>query len=654
MNYKKIDTFSDWTKDEKDQFTVSIIKGLVIDGVRKANSGHPGGPMSLADFSYILYSEYLVFDTNNPDWQSRDRLVLSVGHTCMLLYVLLYLSDILTMDDLKEFRQLHSRTPGHPEIETPGVDANTGPLGQGVGMATGMALAEKMLSASSQKDRDNYTYVLVGDGDLQEPIALGAATLAGHWKLSQLVMFYDKNDIQIAGKTSRCDSTNYANLFKAMNWDVQEIDGHDHEAIRKAIESAQTSPLPSIIIGNTTIAKGSATLENKSQSHGAPFSPEEIIGTKQNLGLPDDESFYCPVEVKKYFQRNFKSIQQLISDSGERKDSDIFDISSELKNIELVDFDPNEVIATRKAFGMSLDKFSSHIPTIVGGSADLDGSNCTTNFVNTHGDFSSTNLKGRNIPFGVREFPMGAIMNGISLYGGLFPFGGTFLVFSDYVRSAIRLSAIQKLHVLYEFTHDSIFVGEDGPTHQPVEHIMSLRLIPNLLVFRPADAIETHFCFETIMENDKNPSAILLTRQKLPVSNLEKNIIKDGVKKGAYTILESHNPELVIFTTGSEAHLALSIAKEINNNIKIVNIPCWELFEKQSEDYKKNIITSNCKKRVSLEAGTTLGWEKFVGQHGLKIGIDDFGLSAPGADVVEQFDFTKEKIIVKITEYLNE
>ena len=654
MNYKKIDTFSDWTKDEKDQFTVSIIKGLVIDGVRKANSGHPGGPMSLADFSYILYSEYLVFDTNNPDWQSRDRLVLSVGHTCMLLYVLLYLSDILTMDDLKEFRQLHSRTPGHPEIETPGVDANTGPLGQGVGMATGMALAEKMLSASSQKDRDNYTYVLVGDGDLQEPIALGAATLAGHWKLSQLVMFYDKNDIQIAGKTSRCDSTNYANLFKAMNWDVQEIDGHDHEAIRKAIESAQTSPLPSIIIGNTTIAKGSATLENKSQSHGAPFSPEEIIGTKQNLGLPDDESFYCPVEVKKYFQRNFKSIQQLISDSGERKDSDIFDISSELKNIELVDFDPNEVIATRKAFGMSLDKFSSHIPTIVGGSADLDGSNCTTNFVNTHGDFSSTNLKGRNIPFGVREFPMGAIMNGISLYGGLFPFGGTFLVFSDYVRSAIRLSAIQKLHVLYEFTHDSIFVGEDGPTHQPVEHIMSLRLIPNLLVFRPADAIETHFCFETIMENDKNPSAILLTRQKLPVSNLDKNIIKDGVKKGAYTILESHNPELVIFTSGSEAHLALSIAKEINNNIKIVNIPCWELFEKQSEDYKKSILTSNCKKRVSLEAGTTLGWEKFVGQHGLKIGIDDFGLSAPGADVVEQFDFTKEKIIVKITEYLNE
>ena len=654
MNYKAIDTFNDWTKDEKDQFTVSVIKGLIIDGVGKANSGHPGGPMSLADFSYILYSEYLIFDSDNPDCQSRDRFVLSAGHTCMLLYTLLYLSDILTMKDLKEFRQLHSRTPGHPEIETPGVDANTGPLGQGVGMATGMALAERMLSKESKKDRKQYTYVLVGDGDLQEPISLGVATLAGHWKLSQLIMFYDKNDIQIAGKTSRCDSTNYADLFKSMDWDVQEIDGHDHQAIREAIENAQTSLLPSIIIGNTTIAKGSATLENTSKSHGAPFSQKETIATRKKLGLPEEESFYCPTEVKKYFQRNFESIKHLISDSEKVTDKHVFDISSEIKKIKLTNFDPNEAIATRKAFGMSLDNFSHHIPTIVGGSADLDGSNCTTNFANTYGDFSSSNLNGRNIPFGVREFPMGSIMNGISLYGGLFPFGGTFLVFSDYVRSAIRLSAIQKLHVMYEFTHDSIFVGEDGPTHQPVEHIMSLRLIPNLLVFRPADAIETHFCFEAIMENDTNPSTILLTRQKLPISTLDKTIIKNGVKKGAYTVLDSDNPDLVIFTTGSESHLALSIAKDINRNIKIVNIPCWELFDQQSQEYKNEILTSNCRKRVSIEAGTTLGWEKFVGQNGLKIGINSFGLSAPGVDVAMELGFTKEKIKSMIEDYLND
>ena len=652
MNYKDLDTFNSWEKSDQDQFAVNVIKGLVIDSVRKANSGHPGGPMSLADFSYILYSEYLVFDSNNPDWHSRDRLVLSAGHACMILYTLLYLSDILTMEDLKKFRQLNSRTPGHPEIETPGVDANTGPLGQGVGMATGMALAERMLNAKSLSNRKQYTYVLAGDGDLQEPIALGAATLAGHWKLSQLIMFYDKNDIQIAGETSRCDSTNYTDLFKSMNWDVQEIDGHNHDEIRKAIENAQKSDLPSIIIGNTTIAKGSATLENTSKSHGAPFSPEEIIATKKNLGIPENESFYCPSEVKDHFQRNFKSIQDLIS--GLNQDNAAFDIASSLKNIDLVNFNPSEVIATRKAFGMSLDKFASHIPPIVGGSADLDGSNCTTNFANTYGDFSASNLGGRNIPFGVREFPMGAIMNGISLYGGFFPFGGTFLVFSDYMRSAIRLSAIQKLHVMYEFTHDSIFVGEDGPTHQPVEHIMSLRLIPDLLVFRPSDAIETHFCFETIMENENNPSAILLTRQKLPVSALDKNIIRNGVKKGAYIVLESDNPDAIIFTTGSELHLALSIAEEINHNIKIVNIPCWELFEKQSENYKNDILTNGCKKRISIEAGTTLGWGKFVGKDGLKIGVDNFGLSAPGTDVAQHFNFTKENIKNKIEEYLSE
>ena len=649
MNYQSIDSFNDWKNEAQDLFTINIIKGLVMDGVRKANSGHPGGPMSLADFSYILYSEFLVFDSKNPDWQLRDRLVLSVGHTCMLLYTLLYLSDILNMEDLKSFRQINSRTPGHPEIETPGVDSNAGPLGQGVGMGIGMALAEKMLQDSIKNDRPQYTYILAGDGDVQEPIALGAASLAGHWQLSQLIMFYDKNDIQIAGETNRCDSTNYAQLFESMNWDVQEIDGHNHGEIRDAITNAQQTSKPSIIIGNTTMAKGSHSMENKSEAHGAPFTPEEIVMTKKKLGLPENEEFYCPDVVKKHFQRNFsKKIEATNSSSKYNFD---FNIDDALKKISDIEFN-DEIIATRKAFGMTLDELAKHIPMIVGGSADLDGSNCTTNFANEYGDFSASNPKGRNIAFGVREFPMAAILNGISLYGGLIPFGGTFLVFSDYMRSAIRLSAIQKLHVIYEFTHDSIFVGEDGPTHQPVEHIMSLRSIPDLMVFRPADAVETQFCFETILGNNTNPSTILLTRQKLPLTKLDKNIIKDGVKKGAYIVVNHDNPDAIVFTTGSELSLTLSAVESLNQNIKVVNMPCWEIFDQQSDHYKDEILTHNCKKRISIEAGTVLGWEKFVGKDGLKIGINEFGFSAPGKDVAEKLNFTKDVITKKIEDYL--
>ena len=625
MNYQSIDSFNDWKNEEQDLFTINIIKGLVMDGVRKANSGHPGGPMSLADFSYILYSEFLVFDSKNPDWQLRDRLVLSVGHTCMLLYTLLYLSDILNMEDLKSFRQIDSRTPGHPEIETPGVDSHAGPLGQGVGMGTGMALAERMLQDSIKNDRPQYTYILAGDGDLQEPIALGSASLAGHWQLSQLIMFYDKNDIQIAGETNRCDSTNYAQLFESMNWDVQEIDGHNHDEIRNAITNAQKTSKPSIIIGNTIMAKGSHSMENKS------------------------EAFYCPDVVKKHFQRNFsKKIEATNCSSKYNFDFNIDDALKKISDIEFSD----EIIATRKAFGMTLDQLAKHIPMIVGGSADLDGSNCTTNFANEYGDFSSSNPEGRNIAFGVREFPMGAILNGISLYGGLIPFGGTFLVFSDYMRSAIRLSAIQKLHVIYEFTHDSIFVGEDGPTHQPVEHIMSLRSIPDLMVFRPADAVETQFCFETILENNTNPSTILLTRQKLPLTKLDKNIIKNGVKKGAYTVVNHDNPDAIIFTTGSELSLTLSAIESLNQNIKVVNMPCWEIFNQQSDHYKDEILTHNCRKRISIEAGTVLGWEKFVGKDGLKIGINEFGHSAAGKDVAQKLNFTKDVITKKIEDYL--
>jgi len=650
MSFEKLSEFNNWTKEDKDLFTVNVIKGLVIDGVSKANSGHPGGPMSLADFTYILYSEFLTIDPDNPDWQNRDRVVLSVGHTCMLIYSILYMCNYISMSDLKEFRQLGSLTPGHPEIETPGIDANTGPLGQGVGMGIGMAMAEK---ASAGKNKSNrFTYVLAGDGDLQEPIALGSSTLAGHWKLSNLIMFYDKNDIQIAGKTSRVDSTDYAKLYESMGWHVQEIDGHNHNEIRKAIKNAQSSKLPSIIIGTTTIAKGSFSLENNPKSHGAPFSEEEIMLTKNKLGLPQN-SFFCNEDIINHFQRNFNTLKDKVKVLDQSFENISYDSKQMIKSLSTPEFG-SQAMATRQAFGISLDEFAKKFPNLIGGSADLDGSNCTTNFVKKYGDFSAENPKGRNIAFGVREFPMGAIMNGIALYGNHFPFGGTFLVFSDYVRSAIRLSAIQNLHVLYEFTHDSIFVGEDGPTHQPVEHTMSLRNIPNLLVFRPADSFETYYCFKTIMENTNNPSALLLTRQKLPKLNLEQKYIEQGVRYGAYVVHKEDNPEAVLFSSGSEVHLAIEVCKELSHKIQIINVPCWELLDRQDKSYIDTIMMKECNKRISLEAGITSGWEKFTGLNGLNIGIDNFGASAPGIDVANHFGFVKDKIKSKIEDYLNE
>jgi transketolase len=650
MNFEKLSEFNNWTNEDKDLFTVNVIKGLIIDGVSKANSGHPGGPMSLADFTYILYSEFLTIDPDNPNWQNRDRVVLSAGHTCMLIYSILYMCNYLSLKDLKEFRQLGSFTPGHPEIETPGIDANTGPLGQGVGMGIGMALAERISAGENKSNR--FTYILAGDGDLQEPITLGSSTLAGHWKLSNLIMFYDKNDIQIAGKTSRVDSTDYAKLYKSMGWHVQEIDGHNHGEIRKAIKNAQLSKLPSIIIGNTIIAKGSYSLENTTKSHGAPFSEEEIKLTKNKLGLPQD-SFFCDKNILNHFQRNFKDLKNRVKILDQSYKNISYDSQEKLNSLLVPEFD-GQPMATRQAFGISLDEFANKFPNLIGGSADLDGSNCTTNFVKNYGDFSSENPKGRNIAFGVREFPLGAIMNGIALYGNHLPFGGTFLVFSDYVRSAIRLSAIQNLHVLYEFSHDSIFVGEDGPTHQPVEHTMSLRNIPNLLVFRPADSLETYYSFKTIMENTSNPSALLLTRQKLPKLDLKKSYIEQGVKKGAYIVHKEAIPDAVLYATGSEVHLAIEVCKEINYKVQIINVPCWELLETQTKSYIDSIMMKKCNKRISLEAGITAGWEKFTGLNGLNIGIDNYGASAPGKDVANHFEFVKNKIKSKIEGYLDD
>ena len=662
-SYLDIDTFSEWTNEEQNQFALSVTKGLIIDMVRKANSGHSGGPMSSADFSQILFTEYLNFDPSDSEWFNRDRFVLSAGHESALIYAILTQLGWLNIDDLQKFRQLNSRTPGHPEVEIPGVEATTGPLGQGFGMAVGMATAESMLRASVSELIDHFTYVVAGDGDFQEPVVLGAASMAGHWGLSKLIVFYDSNNAQISGKVDRSDSTNYAQVFEGFGWHVQEIDGHNHEEIREALEKAQVVDRPSLIIGKTIMAMGSATMEGDHETHGAPLPLDEIAKTKEKLGLPS-EPFYLPNEVISHFQNRFNSLKEKVIDWNESVSESCKDknfkllwnntVKEQLANIDLPVFEKGASIATRKAFGTTLDEFAKQLPSLVGGSADLEPSNYTGNFASTYGDFSKDNRLGRNLAFGVREFPMAAAMNGIALHGGLIPFGGTFLVFADYERTALRLGAIQNCRVIHEFTHDSFWVGEDGPTHQPIEHAMALRAIPNLNVFRPADAQETTACFKMSIEQKSSPNALLLTRQGVKVldQSMEKTI--DGVSKGAYEVTNCDNPELILLATGSEVGLAMEVSQLMQDKkVRVVSMPCWEIYEKQPEDYKSLLIPKRGAMKVSIEAGITMGWDKYIGSNGLSIGLDHYGASAPGKDLAEEFGFTATKVEAKIREHLN-
>ena len=669
--YEDIDFFSEWSKEEQKQFALAVTKGLVMDMVRKANSGHSGGPMSSADFAHILFTEYLNFNPDDPEWFNRDRFVLSAGHESALLYAMLIQIGWLDMKDIQSFRQLHSRTPGHPEVEIPGVEATTGPLGQGFGMAVGMATAESILRGQFTQLVDNadalvghYTYVLASDGDFQEPITLGAGSMAGHWGLSRLIVYYDSNNAQISGKVDRSDSTNYALVFEGFGWHVQEIDGHNHDQIREAIEKAQVVDRPSLIIGTTFMAQGSATMEGDHETHGAPLPQEEIDATKEKLGLPE-EKFYLPKVVLDYFQSRFAELRELVSKwdkaSKAAKENADFEalweiaINGTLPEISYPEFEPGSSLATRKAFGATLDKFAEQVPSIIGGSADLEPSNYTGNFAKRYGDFSRKNRTGRNLAFGVREFPMAAALNGMALHGGVIPFGGTFLVFADYERPALRLAAIQQCGVIHEFTHDSFYVGEDGPTHQPIEHAMALRIIPNFNVFRPADAKETSACFRLAMDQKETPNALLLTRQGVQVLELEMDSIVDGVSKGAYSVMDCENPELVFLATGSEVSLAINVAKSMNDKrIRIVSMPCWEIFERQSDEYKTSLIPDRGAMKISMEAGIVDGWEKYIGPNGLSIGINHFGASAPGKDLAEEFGFTAEQVEVKIRDHLKE
>lgn len=643
-----------------DKQTIAELKGLVMDATRKANSGHPGGAMSSSDFSVILFREYLRFAPKYPKWQNRDRFVLSAGHESMLLYSLLHFMDLLSLDEIKNFRQLGSLTPGHPEnFLTPGVEATTGPLGQGISMAVGMAIAEKHQRAKLGEDFCNHkTYVLVGDGDLQEPVAIGSCALAGHLALSNLVVYYDKNDIQISGKTSRVDSTDFVGLFESMAWDVVEIDGHNHAEIRAALDQAQKqTEKPLLIIGDTIIANGTFSMEGSHKTHGEPLKPNEIVATKNKIGLNPNEQFFVSAAVKTYFNEYLSNYNQEAKNfEALSKNQDYgfyFDDFIALNNYP--EFDPNVKLATRKAFGKILEYWAKELP-LMGGSADLEPSNNTTGFMELVEEFCKENPKGRNLAFGVREFPMTAICNGMALHGGILPFNATFLTFSDYSRNAIRMSAIQQLQVLHVFTHDSIFLGEDGPTHQPVEHVMSLRAIPDLLVMRPADAKETVACMQQFLLEKNRPTLLALTRQSLPTLGSEYHS-SENAKKGAYIKFETKENQgldLVIYASGSEVALAIDSAKALNNeldgNIRVVSIPCWKLFFEQDKAYQDKIMSHDAKYRVSIEAGTTLGWERFVGLKGKSIGVDKFGKSAPFADLANVFGFTVDKVCNSIRE----
>ncbi|NOX38406.1 MAG: transketolase [Calditrichaeota bacterium] len=652
-------------QEARDQRAIAVIKGLVMDATRKANSGHPGGPMSMADYAYILFKEYLVFDPDDPRWFNRDRFVLSAGHASMLLYSLLTFVGYLDLDDLKQFRQWGSRTPGHPEVHlTPGVEATTGPLGQGLGMAVGMAIAETLLRHQLGEDVVNhFTYVIASDGDFQEPIGLGAGALAGHLGLGRLKVFYDYNEIQISGSTHRADSTDYRKVFEGFGWQVLEINGHDHQQIRQALQEARSQlERPTLILAHTRIAKDAFSMEGLAETHGAPLPPEEIQKTKEKLGLPPEQSFYLPDDVLQDFRSRFPRLRQTVrawKDRLAKKQQDpVFRTHWNLlwdRNAwpegAFPTYSPGQAVATRSAFGKVLALLGEKLPNLVGGSADLEPSNNTREFMEKVGDFSRTNPSGRNLVFGVREFPMGAILNGMALHGGIRPFGATFLVFSDYERAAIRLSALQELPVLHVFTHDSIFLGEDGPTHQPVEHMASLRAMPNLLVIRPADAPEVAEAMRVALEQTHRPTALLLTRQKVPVLERPAGATPDALRRGAYIIFgdPQEKPELIIIATGSEVHLAVEAARQLSEwRVRVVNMPCMELFEEQSEDYRSLVLPPDVRRRVAIEAGVSFGWERYVGTEGLIIGVDRFGASAPAGVLAEKFGFTVDQIVSRI------
>ncbi len=656
--------------------SIMTIRTLSIDAIEKANSGHPGMPMGAAPMAYALWTKFMNINPENPNWFNRDRFVLSAGHGSMLLYSLLHLSGYdLSMDDIKSFRQWGSKTPGHPEYgHTPGVDATTGPLGQGIAMAVGMAMAERHLAATYNKEGynivDHYTYVICGDGDLMEGISSEAASLAGHLKLGRLIVLYDSNDISLDGDLNKSFSENVEERFKSMGWQVLRVeDGNNIEEISKAIEEAKLDEQrPTLIEVKTTIGYGSPNKAGTSSVHGSPLGPEETKLTKEAYAWTFEEDFYVPAEVYEHFEKNVKERgkQKEIEWNNlfEKYEKEYPELAKELKaaiNGELPEnwdqslpfYEEGKSVATRSSSGEVLNAIAEKVPYFFGGSADLAGSNKTT--IKGSGDFSAEDYSGRNIWFGVREFAMGAALNGMALHGGLRVFGGTFFVFSDYLRPAIRLAALMNLPVTYVFTHDSIAVGEDGPTHEPIEQLASLRAMPNLSVIRPADGNETRAAWKVALESKSTPTALVLTRQNLETIKGTKENAEEGVAKGAYVIspAKSDQPDALLLASGSEVALAIKAQQILASDgidVQVVSMPSWDRFEKQSKDYKESVLPSSVTKRLAIEMASSLGWERYVGSEGEILAIDKFGASAPGEKIISEYGFTVENVVEKVKE----
>ncbi len=651
-----------------DQLAINTIRTLSIDMIEKANSGHPGMPMGAAPMAYELWTNHMKHNPKNPKWIDRDRFVLSAGHGSALLYSLLHLTGYdVTMKDLKNFRQWDSKTPGHPEFgHTAGVDATTGPLGQGFAMAVGMAMAERHLAAVYNRDQfnivDHYTYSICGDGDLMEGVSAEAASLAGHLKLGRLIVLYDSNDISLDGDLSLSFSENVEKRFKAYGWQVIRVeDGNDLNELNRAIAEAKLDETrPTLIEVKTTIGFGSPNKGGKSASHGSPLGEAEIKLTKESYNWSYTESFTVPEEVTERFKEFQKQAElkeqewnQLYKDYKfaypELAEQFELAIDGELPNNldELLPtFKNGEKMATRDSSGKIINAAARAIPYLIGGSADLAGSNKT--FISSETNFAIDGYDGRNIWFGVREFAMGAAINGLVLHGGVKAFGATFFVFSDYLRPAIRLSALMKIPAIYIFTHDSIAVGEDGPTHEPIEQLASLRCMPGLSVIRPADANETKAAWALALESTHTPTAIVLTRQGLPTYE---DASYEGVRKGAY-ILSKANGEVTgqLLASGSEVSLAVEAQKELEIEgiyVDVVSMPSWDLFEKQSLEYKESVLPKSVKSRLAIEMGASLGWHNYVGDQGDVLAIDHFGASAPGEKLMVEYGFTVENILKK-------